>query len=341
MVRLCFGLLLLAMVLCPTLVVAQSVTVTVPGTSDIFLAGQPSGTCFPFGNFDCAPDQSPTNVGLPLVPGSALQFTVTGGACNDAGIPATCSSTPDGGTSFQPDPLTTGPLLGLSGITTVFDAMVGVFLGDGPPNPSGTPGNLSFIPPGGTSFQTLAPSLQQVFFIGDGLTGTGTGQRQNFIVPTGATRLFLGSMDGGGQNRNNAGSFSVQIVSTPVYSCSGFAPPFDIPISLHKDRAIPVKMQLFNGGTLISDLNIAGAAPVVNVAFSAGSGGATDVTSELLPLGQSNTGNQLRFDTTTNQWIYNLGTVPFTTSGTYTVTAVSGDSSYQISPTCTGQFVRQ
>jgi hypothetical protein len=65
------------------------------------------------------------------------------------------------------------------------------------------------------SFMILAPQLQQVFFIGEGLTGTGSGQRQTFVVPTGATRLFLGSADGVGQNANNFGAFDAEVSSVP------------------------------------------------------------------------------------------------------------------------------
>jgi hypothetical protein len=57
--------------------------------------------------------------------------------------------------------------------------------------------------------------LQQSFFIGDGLTGTGVGSVQTFIAPEGATRLFLGSMDGGGWY-NNVGSFKVVVETAPV-----------------------------------------------------------------------------------------------------------------------------
>jgi len=99
-------------------------------------------------------------------------------------------------------------------------------------------------------------------------------------------------------------------------------------------------MQLFDNGTPITDLNIAGAAPVVNVMFSAGGGPAVDVTDQLDPLGQSSEGNEFRFDPSAGHWVFNLGTKPFSAPGTYTVTAAPGDTSYTISPTCTGQFVR-
>jgi hypothetical protein len=55
------------------------------------------------------------------------------------------------------------------------------------------PANLNFTDD--TSFTTLSPLLDQVFFIGDGLTGDGAGSIQDFYVPTGATELFLGIAD--------------------------------------------------------------------------------------------------------------------------------------------------
>jgi hypothetical protein len=67
-----------------------------------------------------------------------------------------------------------------------------------------------------TSFTQLAPLLNQSFYIGDGLTGTGTGATQSFLVPDGASHLYLGIVDGGyfvgapDFYDNNAGSFSVQ-----------------------------------------------------------------------------------------------------------------------------------
>jgi uncharacterized protein (TIGR03437 family) len=70
--------------------------------------------------------------------------------------------------------------------------MVGVFLDDlVPKNPA--PPRLDFT--NNESFTTLAPLIGQTFFVGDGLTGTGVGTRQQFVVPAAATRLFLGIAD--------------------------------------------------------------------------------------------------------------------------------------------------
>jgi hypothetical protein len=46
------------------------------------------------------------------------------------------------------------------------------------------------------NFTTLSPELNQTFYVGDGLTGTGSGTVQQFNVPVGATTLYLGFADG-------------------------------------------------------------------------------------------------------------------------------------------------
>ena len=75
--------------------------------------------------------------------------------------------------------------------------------------------------PGGRSFTVLSPLVDQLFYVGDGLTGEGGGSRQTFIVPDEATHLYLGLIDGSrfihGPDfyDNNAGSFSVQGIVVP------------------------------------------------------------------------------------------------------------------------------
>ena len=83
---------------------------------------------------------------------------------------------------------------GLSGIKYIGRTMflIGVFL-DGA-EPTGTaPATLDYSVTSPLAL-TVSPLLRQLFFIGDGL-GTG-GANQHFMVPTGATRLFLGFADG-------------------------------------------------------------------------------------------------------------------------------------------------
>lgn len=47
------------------------------------------------------------------------------------------------------------------------------------------------------NFTDLFPVLNQMFFIGDGLTGQGTGATQQFHAPAGAVALYLGFPDAG------------------------------------------------------------------------------------------------------------------------------------------------
>jgi hypothetical protein len=103
----------------------------------------------------------------------------------------------------------------LSGITLQGGgALVGVFIGASTPSATA----LDFTSGGlGTSFTSLSPTLDQVFFIGDGLTGDGSGSTQTFYVPSGATTLELGISDACGYNggpscyNDNSGSFDATV----------------------------------------------------------------------------------------------------------------------------------
>jgi hypothetical protein len=178
---------------------AAPVVVSVFGNDNPFLAGQPDGTNCCSG--DSAPDESPTLVtGLTLIPGQMLTFSVTGwvshvGATTDPGVG------PDGSTMFTSGPWGTG----IGGYTAPINALMGVFLDNSQPmDPAPASLNFNTI---GTDFAMLAPGLRQIFFIGD---GEANGMAQHFVIPTGATRLYLGSSDGFGWY-NNSGTFRVTI----------------------------------------------------------------------------------------------------------------------------------
>lgn len=176
------------------------VAVSVPGTSNPWLAGMPDGTQANFNDF--APGQSPVEItGLGFAPGEFITFFAAGDVSNG---PCCGLVDPDGGSLTS---LNLGAEHGMSDATAPINALMGVFLDASQPDSSPTPANLDFGAGGlGTTFAVLSPGLKQVFFIGDGLDGNG--DPQSFEVPAGATRLFLGTMDSYEWN-NNLGSFRV------------------------------------------------------------------------------------------------------------------------------------
>ena len=186
-----------------------AVTITVPGTSDPWLAGMPEGSTASWG--DTAPEDSPVEVtGLQLTAGDILDFRATGGVAYDSGFPL---DPPDGNSTMPPrspahDP---GAENGLPDCRAPYDSLLGVFLGPNPPNLLPTPAPLDFANPSQQNYTKLAPALKQIFFIGNGLTSDGTVQK--VVVPDGTTRLFLGTLDGYGWH-NNVGSFTVVVTVT-------------------------------------------------------------------------------------------------------------------------------
>jgi hypothetical protein len=97
---------------------------------------------------------------------------------------------------------------GISDITAPVNSLVGVFLGPDQPDQTPPPDALDFTSADSRDYVSLAPALKQVFYIGDGRTSTG-GQHQ-VAVPDGATRLYLGTMDGF-EWKNDSGALSVQV----------------------------------------------------------------------------------------------------------------------------------
>lgn len=109
---------------------------------------------------------------------------------------------------------------GMSNVTAPYDSLIGVFLEDGRPDRFKAPKHLDFKRLG-LNLASLAPELRQVFFIGTGATKDCVTRR--YLVPQGATRLYLGIMDSI-QWSNNSGSFVVKVnveradISSQLYS---------------------------------------------------------------------------------------------------------------------------
>jgi hypothetical protein len=184
---------------------AATITVIVPGDSNPNLAGQPDGTscCDTPPAGDVAPAQSPVLVPGGVTGGEVFRFAATG-STDGAGAGPTG---PDGAYIFNMADYG----LGVAPANNVgVLGLIGVFLDNATPSGATEPAPLDFS--GGLNFASLSPGLAQMFWIGDGLTGTGSGAVQTFIAPTGATRLFLGTIDGF-QWSNNTGAYTVEVTS--------------------------------------------------------------------------------------------------------------------------------
>ena len=121
---------------------------------------------------------------------------------------------PDGNTTTLND-TDISSFQGISGIVHPSTLpLVGVFLSDDLPEEGDTPSRLDFYDLG-SSFASLSPEINQTFFIGDGWTDGAV--LQQFMVPAGATRFFLGLADAGfftgapGAYADNEGAFTADV----------------------------------------------------------------------------------------------------------------------------------
>ena len=208
-------------------------TVEVDSRSNIFAAGRSTVPDFPGGGGVLPPEFD-----LPVGIGRSLSFPSVTGLIDSAG--GTPMWGPDGRGSHSTD---INSFDGISGIrvsgTQLF--LAGVFLDDSSPSGDTAPPRLEFNSP--VDFTELSPVLNQTFFIGDGLTGTGSGTVQQFNAPDDATRFYLGIHDAGfatgdpGAYEDNTGSFTVTIdgifeLSGPPFGGPPFeppGPPFELP----------------------------------------------------------------------------------------------------------------
>ena len=127
--------------------------------------------------------------------------------------------------------------------------LTGVFLTDDNPmsNP-GEPSALDYTLVANRNMVTYSPAIGEIFFIGDGVTDLG--ERQAFVAPTGATRLFLGIPDGfgfvehPGAYEDNDGSYQIVlgVNETPV---------LEIPVSIDiKPGSCPNPVNVNSGGVV-------------------------------------------------------------------------------------------
>ncbi len=171
----------------------SSVTMSVDSHTDIYKSG---------GYNDGSDGVAPLPYVFPAGPGQVLTFLSVVGewTCNTSvQSPYSADGTIGVGPCYPRANINpTGPFSGYDN-TDYQGAMVGMFLDCGLPTTvaptlrfyfsDGSQGGIQ------TDFEVLEPAIGQVFFVGDGLTGTGSGKHQSFLIPPTATHLYLAYVD--------------------------------------------------------------------------------------------------------------------------------------------------
>ncbi len=223
----------------------SSVTKYIAATSNPWLAGEPTGTTasnpdsgyqgpqvnsnHPWQHDIAGPSGghassgelygSPVQVNITLTPGAIITITnVSGNAVNDLTDSDTYTADGSNGGYFATgyhDEASSGTIPsehGISDISAPLNSMLGVFLTSSQPdNPSTTAATLDYTTQTARDYTNLSPDLQQMFYAGTGQTSGGT--QQEVTIPAGATRLFLGTMDGH-EWSNNQGGYTATITQT-------------------------------------------------------------------------------------------------------------------------------
>jgi Flp pilus assembly protein TadG len=195
---------------------SETINVPVSGQADPWLAGAPDGTTAnyysQFG--DCAPKNSPVLAPLTTMEaGNTLNFQFSGSVSYYPGLnPFGC----DGNANYVNNnywaAANGNAEHGIANVTAPICAVIGVFLDDNDPSTTNAPAALDFSTAASREFTSISPQLKQPFFIGDGMKSDGT--LQNFVVPPGATRLFIGVMDFQ-QWSDNSGAMTTTVVKPP------------------------------------------------------------------------------------------------------------------------------
>ncbi len=175
------------------------------------------------------PYESPVQVSISVIPGSTITLSnVTGQGNNDFTQSAeyNAQGSDAGYIAIYDDEAANGVAEhGIADASMPLNSVNAVFLNNNVPDSTAAPGTLDFSTQAERDYTAgtnngdvikngeFAPQLKQVFYVGTGQTSAGT--QETIVVPSGATRLFLGTMDGW-EWSNNSGGFSVTVTETTI-----------------------------------------------------------------------------------------------------------------------------
>jgi hypothetical protein len=198
---------------------AGATTLRVSAHANIFGSGHASLP--PASNGTAGAGEKPPSASMAGHSRDAVAFS---GVTGQLGCAGSNTNGPDGGTCAG-GVTNINSLKGISGIVDINRTMflVGVFVGGKEPADP-PPERLDFSNAHlGMDFGSLSPKLDQTFFIGDGENAIGA--KQQFLIPSGARRLYLGFADAFAF-RGNPGTYQDNVGSvTARFSVGPFTPP--------------------------------------------------------------------------------------------------------------------
>jgi Flp pilus assembly protein TadG len=186
---------------------------TIDADSCPWLAGMPGGSVVTAYDGNTTNATAPANApvamtGLPITAGASLYFRQTNGQTSYANA---SNYDPDGNQGFIVQQRLAN---GINSTKAPLNSLVGIFLDNRAPNTYAAATAMDFSTTASRDFDTLAPALKQVFFIGDGMNSSR--ELQEFVVPTGATRLYIGIMDEKGWWWDNTGYIQTSVLNDTV-----------------------------------------------------------------------------------------------------------------------------
>jgi Putative Tad-like Flp pilus-assembly len=188
----------------------ETTSLNIPSRSDPYLAGMSSGSTT-IGGDNTSSNSAYQVASIPVTPGTYLTFTSLSGTSSVG--PGMASVGPGGNTgypvyhgqSYNNNPNAPSSENGVADARMYEDATMGMFLNDNAPTVAGAPSSTVDWTSSSVANQATYSNLQvqAPFLIGTGATTSGT--TQQFLVPKGATRLFVGVWDGYYYNNNTGG----------------------------------------------------------------------------------------------------------------------------------------
>ena len=202
-----------------TATIGEPINVTVPAKACPYLAGMPGPDGdIPFErrtsstpSHTTVAQSAPAQVMIDLEPGQVLYFRDVEGSTGDAGTGITYGLE---GNLARPN-IAQRAVNGFQTTKAPLNSLLGVFLGDQRPDQSPYVPGLDYSSSWLRERIEQDPQPKQIFFIGDGVRNSDQ-KLQRFIVPEGATRLYLGLSDELGWWWDNFGEYRSTVFTGDV-----------------------------------------------------------------------------------------------------------------------------